>query len=143
MKKKSKKEKKPINPEIVERDTSDMNTDELRLIAESIEKSTIIPKDKDKDNFFQAIVKSMNDVKNISMKTEYLGVKENYTGTKLDYLATMGNMPYLKKFVQTFETKRVSLGRKGRKEDVMILQEREREIAKENQKDFSKLFNIS
>lgn len=141
-KKKQKKQKKELSPQITE-ETGVISDETLKLLAENIDKSIVVPEsNKNSETFFKEVVNAMNKEENISMKTEYLGVRENFTGTKLEFLALMGNMPYLKRFVKIFETKRVSLGRKGRKEDVMILQERNAEIQREKQTDFANLFNV-
>lgn len=86
----------------------------------------------DSDTFFKNIVNQLNDKNNISLKTEYLNVTENFVGTKLEFLSKYGNMPYLKEFVNIFEIKRVSLERKGRKELIMALQNRQQEIEQQN-----------
>ncbi len=83
------------------------------------------------DSFFKWIINALFSKENISLKTEYLNVNENFIGSKLEFLSKYGNMPYLNEFLDIFETKRVSLGRKGRKEILMALQKREEEIQQE------------
>lgn len=80
------------------------------------------------DSFFRWIITALFSKENISLKTEYLNVNENFIGSKLEFLSKYGNMPYLSEFLEIFETKRVSLDRKGRKEILMALQKREEEI---------------
>lgn len=142
-KKKEEKQEEEINPTVIDREENNYDIEELKAIGNAIENTTIKTQSEDKHSFYKEIIKGMNDKNNISMKTEYLGVRENYTGTKLEFLSTMGNMPYLKSFVRIFETKRVSLGRKGRKEDVMILQEKERIEQKERQENYNKMFGMN
>jgi hypothetical protein len=90
--------------------------------------------DASSDSFFKATVNQLNSPKNIGMKTEYRDVNENFSGAKLHYLGQFCNMPYLKEFVEVFETKRVSLERKGRIEIIKALQERRQEIELEQRK---------
>ena len=83
------------------------------------------------DSFFRNVVNKLFDNSEISLKTEYLNVTENFSGSKLEFLSAYGNMPYLKEFITIFEKKRVSLERKGRKEILMALQQRQEEIKQE------------
>lgn len=139
------KQKKLIeddNTKIIEKIEADsLDFDYDSYINES-DDNIIIDKKNDTESFFKELVTSMNDVKNISMKTEYINISENFNGAKLEFLAIYGNMPYLRNFITIFEKKRVSLQRKGRKEDVMILQKREEEIQKEKLQNLNNMFNI-
>ena len=136
------KDKKELNPEIVE-SKAGLSNEELNLMSKAIESGTVVLDDKEDKSIFKAVITGLNSVKNISMKTEYLNVRENYTGVKLEFMAKMGNMPYLDTFVKIFETKRVSYQRKGRQEDVMIMQERHREEERDKSKELAKMFGIS
>lgn len=91
------------------------------------------------DSFFKAVINHLLSDKEISTKTEYLNVKENFAGAKLHFLAKHGNIPYLSDFIEIFERKRVSLQRKGRKELLLALKERQQEIEREKQMQLSML----
>lgn len=86
------------------------------------------------DSFFKSTVRELNSPKNISMKTEYRNVQENFAGAKLSYLGEFYNIPGLPEFMVLFETKRVSLERKGRIEIIKALQERRQEIELEQRR---------
>lgn len=103
------------------------------VILEEIKKSTIFEtSNEDGDSFFKGVINHLMNIKNnVSTKTEYLSVNENFTGTKLQFLADCGNIPYLKEFMTIFETKRISLERKGRKELLIALKERQQELERE------------
>lgn len=92
------------------------------------------------DSYFKAIVNKLMSEDNPSTKTEYLTVTENFVGAKLTFLSKYGNIPYLKDFVDTFETKRISLERKGRKELIMSLIERQQEIERQREVKMKSMF---
>ena len=142
-KKKQKKDLLKLKPTMIQQKENDLGKTELLDLAKSFSDSKIVLEDDKDKNIFVKVVQDMNDPKNISMKTEYLSVRENFAGVKLEFLARYGNMPYLDGFVETFETKRVSLHRKGRQEDVLILQERRAEEQRTKLEDFAKLFNAT
>ena len=134
------KEKKELKPEIKEMQP-------LITIPENKENITpdevFIPKNSENsDSFFRNLLNKLFDKKDISLKTEYLNVMENFTGSKLEFLSKYGNMPYLNEFVDIFETKRVSLKRKGRQEIIMALQQREQELQAEQQQRFKTMFGM-
>lgn len=123
----------------------DLTPLEMRELAEAIENSTI-GNDKSEDStesFFKEVAKGLDDIKKISLNTEYLSVPENFTGVNLEFLGSYANMPYLKVWILIFEKKRVSLHRKGRQEKVMILQQRNQEIERQQQVNFQKMFNVN
>ena len=125
----AKKKKKELNPQITE--VGDQgSSEELKQIALDIEKSTDINTFNQGDSsetFFKNVVGKLFDDKNISAKTEYIGVRENFMGSKLTFLSKHCNLPFLEQFINVFEEKRISLDRKGRKEILMALQERRQE----------------
>jgi len=136
------KKEKELNP-IIEKKEINIDRDLLLDIAENIENNTInFQKQDDSESFFKAIVSEMNSDKNISTKTEYLGVTENFSGTRLEFFSIYANIPFLKKFVNIFETKRVSLNRQGRSEMVALLKERNQELKTNEMKNFSRLFGV-
>lgn len=117
----NKKEKELIPPKVEELQNKIPDI-ELPEVISSEEDIKFIPSSESgSDSFFKHIIKELFGLNNISLKTEYLNVTENFVGTKLDFLSKYGNMPYLEEFMQKFEIKRVSLGRKGRKEILMAL----------------------
>ena len=69
------------------------------------------------------------------LKTEYkdeLGVVD---GSKVDFLAKYGNMPYAKDFLDILETRKLSLQRKSREEMWKHAEKRQEEIENQRQKD--------
>lgn len=144
MVKKNKKEEDKLNP-IMEDSKGTMTKKDLNEVFQKLDKDSITFEsgNESAQSFFRAMVKEMNSKDNISLKTEYLNVQENYAGVKLEYLSTYGNMPFLKKFVEIFEEKRVSLGRKGRKENVMMLQERRQEIVNDRMQNFNATMGLN
>lgn len=95
-----------------------------------------------KDGFLKTVLKDFFSKKNISMKTEYLNVYENYIGTKLQFLGMKLDMPYMEDFLEIFEVKRVSLERKGRKEILMLGKEIEKEDREQKLNDFRGMFGL-
>lgn len=141
---KKKEDKNKLNPTIVKSEISQEQQNALLNIAQDIKNSDVIPKSDDSaDSFFREIIKSLNDTDNISTKTEYLNVSENFAGTRLEFYSEFAFMPFLKNFVRTFETKRVSLERKGRKELIMALQEKHQEMKQDKLQNFAKMFDVS
>lgn len=137
----TKKEEK-LNPEI-ERVNVDVNTEELKVLAQEMQSTIVSSKnDNDSDTYFRNIVNSLDDRKKISTNTEYLSVQENFTGTKLEFLSQFAYMPFLKNFVEIFETKRVSLERKGRIEKIKALQERQQELKTERLQNLANVFGV-
>lgn len=125
VKKKKEKELKPI----VE-DHTDLKIPELDIDKFiNIDKSGV---QDESDNFFRAVVNKLLNAEDISLKTEYLTVNENFAGAKLEFLAKYGNMPYLKDFIRILETKRVSLHRKSRIELIKAFERRDEEIQAQN-----------
>lgn len=106
--------------------------DELKILMETINKEFSGNNENDITGYFIAILNNLLSEKDISMKTEYLNVQENFNAVRLEFLAKYCKMPYLRDFIKMFEKKRVSLERKGRKELVMTLEKRE-EAQKEQQ----------
>ena len=98
--------------------------------------------DESNDSFFKTIINKLFDKTDISLKTEYLNTMENFAGSKLQFLAKYGNMPYLNEFIDIFETKRVSLKRKGRQEIIMALQQKEQEDVSEKAQQLKSIFGI-
>lgn len=84
------------------------------------------------DSFFKEVITQLLSGDNISLKTEYINQNENFAGSKLEFLAKFGNMPYLTDFIKIFETKRVSLGRKSRIELIKAFEKRDEEVNIQN-----------
>lgn len=137
-----KKKEKELKPEIREV-TSKVSNEDLKNIAIDLKESTHIqPTTDSTDSYFRSVLDKLFDNENVSSKTEYLDVRENFNGTKLEFYATFGNMPYLRDFIKTFETKRISLERKGRKEILMGLQERRQEMEQDRLNNIRNIFNV-
>lgn len=96
----------------------------------------------DDGGFLKTVLKNFFDKKDISMKTEYLNVSENYIGTKLQFMSEQLNMPYMGKFIEIFEIKRVSLERKGRKEILMLGKEMEQEDREQRMNQVRRMFGL-
>lgn len=131
------KKEEELKPQITEIQNSAYDIKEVKGLINEINNNSMTfnnPMGESSDSFFRNIVKSLDSKQNITMNTEYLDVNENFAGTKLEFLAKYGNMPYLSEFISFFEQKRVSLERKGRKEKLMALQERRQEIEQERLK---------
>lgn len=128
------KKQKELNPKIEDKTNIEFNDEE---IINKLEQSNLINIQKDSssdesDNFFRRVITEMLNDNNISLKTEYLNANEVFTGVKLEFLAKKGNMPYLKDFVQIFETKRVSLERKSRIELIKAFEKRDEDLNAQN-----------
>lgn len=114
-----------------------MNKEEL--LKELQETEILETGKKDSESFFKSVLDQLMNLNDMSTKTEYLNVNENFAGAKLHFLAKHGNIPYLLDFINIFEQKRVSLQRKGRKEILIALKERQQEIERERQVNVNKL----
>jgi hypothetical protein len=126
---KKKSELKPViidNADAMPKDLTDIKS----LISEDSGIMEIRKSDArdESDNFFRSVVTKMLNDEDISLKTEYMNVNENFSGAKLEFLAVYGNMPYLSAFIRTLEIKRVSLGRKSRIELIKAFERRDEEI---------------
>lgn len=140
----TKKQKKELSPKIEEM-KGNIDNKELMEIGQELKNYALakdIKQDDSADTFFRNVVQSLYSRKDISTKTEYLNVIENYIGTKLDFLSLYGNMPFLNKFINIFETKRVSLNRKGRQEIIMALQEKRQEEMQQRTNNLKNIFGI-
>jgi hypothetical protein len=138
-----KKEKKPLNPQI-EQSGDIVDQEKLEAFTKAVQDSeTIEGGGGDASTFFRSILKQFFSTKNIGMKTEYLNVYENYIGAKLDFLSAEIDMPYMNRFIKMFEIKRVSLERKGRKELLMSIQERNKEIEEQKMSQLKSFFGMS
>lgn len=103
---------------------------------------TFTGEDEDSDSYFRSILKELFSSNNIEQKTEYIDTIENFVGAKLSFLSRHGHIPLLGEFIDTFERKRVSLDRKGRKEIVMSLEKRQEEIESNRLKNVRGLLGI-
>jgi hypothetical protein len=81
----------------------------------------------DSDSLFSSITNNLMSSENIELKTEYIGIEENFHGAKLEFLGEFTNNPMLKHFLNIWERKRVSLERKSRIEIIKALQQRAEE----------------
>lgn len=129
------KKERELKPKIKNIDIGKTNIPDL-------DKDTYILEGEDTggDSYFKSIVNMLMDKTNPSTKTEYLNVKENFVGAKLSFLAIHGNIPYLQDFVNIFELKRISLERKGRKELIMSLVERQQELERQRDERLKQMF---
>lgn len=138
----TKKEEKVLNPKI-EEVKGQIDEEDLKEIVKDLKETGIIQASgSSTDSYFRGVLDKLFDTKDVSSKTEYLNVPENFNGTKLEFYASFGNMPYLKNFMKTFETKRISLERKGRKEILMGLQERKQEMEAQRMENLRSFFNV-
>lgn len=142
LEKKAKEEK--LNPQFENREPQTTYKQDLEIVDRELQEDLVVTPESDSsaDSFFRTIINSLHDKKNISTKTEYLNVNENFAGTRLEFYSQFAFMPFLKNFVEIFEEKRVSLERKGRKELIMALQEKQQEFNRERANKFSKLFDM-
>lgn len=140
--KKQKKKKQELNPVI--QDFRNLNPYKVNLEEGDIEKETDSSSIEDSDTYFRAVLGELFSKKNISSKTEYVNQKENFVGSKIDFLSDYLGLPEYHTFLEHWEFKRVSLNRGGRQEIVMGLEKRNEDIqtvqAKENLK---KIFGIN
>jgi len=124
--------------------TREIDYNLLGDIGKQIEKGIVIDNKNDSsDSFFRNILDRLFEDKNTSTKTEYRNVKENFAGAKLEYMGVYCNMPFLKKFVNIFEQKRISLERKGRQEIIMALAEKRKEEEAERNNSLKTMLGIS
>lgn len=138
-KKQKQKKEKALTPIIEERNKSNLSPEQrqrLMQIAEQLNKikSEYTGDSGDINSYFTNVLDKLMSKDDISLKTEYINVNENFAGVVLDFLGEYANMPYLNRFVELWEMKRVSLGRKSRKEMVMTLEKRETEVQAYNQR---------
>lgn len=80
------------------------------------------------DTFFRRALEEQNSPENIAMKSEYRNVRENFSGTKLDFMGKFLFMPYASAFIEMQLRHRVSLERKGRRENILLMERREEDI---------------
>lgn len=133
--------KKELAPKIEKRNFQKDNI--VKKTLEDLDNTEIsFENEETTDSFFKGIVDKLFDSENVETKTEYLSVKENFVGTKLSFLAKYGNIPYLAEFIKTFERKRISLNRRGRKEIIMALEKREEEIRKRRDDSLKNMLGI-
>lgn len=140
------KDKKVLNPVLIE--NKDLNISNLEEIKKSlsVNNATMFKEEKESDlsdNFFRAVIEEMLSDKNISLKTEYVNLNENFSGAKLEFLAKYAGMPQLHDFINILEIKRVSFGRKSRVELIKAFEKRDEEIqAQERIKDFKTMLGV-
>jgi hypothetical protein len=79
------------------------------------------------DSMFMEIIKNLQGRDDIDIKTELVDDAEVFIMTKLDFIATITNCPYLTAFNKQFKLNRVSKERKSRQEIIMALVERQEE----------------
>lgn len=129
------KEKKPLNPEVIENtkiDSSLMDSIKKALGNNSVLDIKDTNSNDNSDNFFRAVIREFLNDNSISLKTEFLNPNETFQATKLTFLAKYGNMPYLNDFLHILETKRVSLERKSRIELIKAFEKRDEEMSSQN-----------
>lgn len=133
-----------LKPVAEEKGNLNVNIEELKNIAQQFENSTIVASDEDSDTetFYKNVLNKLFDDENVSTKTEYIDLRENFAGSKLEFLSGVGNIPYLKSFIKIFEQKRISYQRKGRKELLKALQSRSEEVEKERMHNLKNLFGV-
>lgn len=117
------------------------NETDFKFNKDKIEMS-LSADDETSDSYFRSVLRELFSSANIEQKTEYTTIQENFTGAKLSFLARYGHIPLLGEFVETFERKRVSFDRKGRKEIVMALAERKQEMENDRLTKLRGLFGI-
>lgn len=120
------KKKKELTPEAIEH-KSELEIEELKKLAENIDKFDFEPEKKDSETFYKIAIKELFNNENVEQKTEWLNPLEVFEATKLQFLGDYGNIPILKDFISGLERKRISLNRKGREEIILSLQERRQE----------------
>ncbi len=141
----AKKEEKKLNPTIENKSEGlNFSKEDMQEYADKIESSMEVDTgvNDSSDSFFREVVKSLSDAKNISLKTEYLDVDENYDGARLEFLSKWGGMPYLKDFIHTLEIKRVSLERKGRIELIRTMEKRDEDLRLQQQNQFKNMLGM-
>lgn len=137
-----KKDKNILLPEI-KHSSSSIDINEFREIAENMQDNMEVDGFRDSsDSFFREVVKSLSDPKNISLKTEYLDVEENYDGARLEFMSKWAGMSYLHDFIKTLEIKRVSLERKGRIELIRTMEKRDEELRLQQQTQFKSMLGM-
>jgi hypothetical protein len=141
------RKKKPFLPIAIE--NKNINIPNMEAIKEAISKVNNNSEyfnskdDNMSDNFFRAVIMELLSDKNISLKTEYLSVNENFAGAKLEFLSKYANMPELSVFLKTLETKRVSLNRKSRIELIKAFDKRDEEVDAQNRiRDFKTMLGM-
>lgn len=142
----TKKKEEILDPKIIDntKKFKDLDRKELLNIAEEIKESTIETSfgNDNADSFFREVVNKLMSKKDISLKTDYLNVNENFAGSKIDFIGRNGNMPILNDWLETWEIKRTSLERKSRKEIIMALEKREEELKNRQQNALRNMFGI-
>lgn len=131
------KKEEMLKPEIKDKTSLTYNNKEDISLDEDTQVFT-----NETDSYFKNVVNNLMNDTNISLKTEYLSVMENFTGAKLTFLSKFGNMPYIDDFINTFETKRVSLLRKSRIEIIRALEKREEEIRLQKANQLNNMFGL-
>lgn len=138
------KKEKELNPKLEEKSNYEITSQEMKNIVKSLEENTDVKTfgENTDDSFYKNVLNKLFDEKEMSTKTEYLSVRENFLGAKLEFYAKFGNIPQLKNFIDVFEKKRVSLNRKGRIEILKSLQERQQDTQENKLNNLKNLFGI-
>ena len=132
-------EQTELNPKI-EKKVFMLPDVDLQLLDKQIDINTILDTDKeDDDSFFKSVVTQLFNNNDVETKSETRNAKEVFALTKMSYIGDYCGVPNMSKFVERFERKRISMGRKGRVELVTSLIERQQEIERRQQEKMKKL----
>lgn len=127
------KKKEPLKPEIIE-NNPDLNLPMVNIenLDKQVEINTILDIDNtDEDSFFKAVVSQLYNNENVETKTENSGVRESFFLTRMSLIAKTYDVPIMGDFINILERKRISIDRKGRKELIVSLLERQQEIERQ------------
>lgn len=143
-KKEKQKKKVVLNPTII---NNDNYSEDVKNLNKFIKNDDLVEIQKPNtiseiDNIFRAIIQEFFNDNNISLKTEYVSLNENFAGAKLEFLSKYANVPLMHDFLKTLETKRVSLNRKSRIEMIKVFDKRDEEIAAQNRTNTLKMLGM-
>lgn len=127
---------KDINKKIVNKNKRILNLKDLEDFVNLKDESG-----NDADTYFKKVLEEFMSEKNISLKTEYTSVDEQFTATKLGYMINEGGFKFMQVFLPFWKRDRVSLLRKAREEIVMALWERQKERMAQEEKQKAKQDN--
>ena len=134
------KKEKELNPIIENNTQKKYNIEEIKSRINIIKNEMSEESVAEIDSFYKHLVDKLTSSDDIELKTEYKGINENFASVRISFFAKYYNMPYLLDMINILERKRLSLDRKSRKELVMSLENREKEIKIEQEKKIGNMF---
>ena len=130
--KKEEKKKSKLNP-IAKESKGSLTDSNLKELEDSFinnrngDIEVIDTSQESTDTFFSNVLDKLFSDKDIDMKTEYPDEETIFASSKATFISKIANVSLIGKFIEQYERKLVSKGRKGRMDIILGLQRRQEE----------------